>query len=338
MTKDIYLITNNANGKSYVGQSIDAEKRFQAHKRATEDVALHRAINKYGVDKFSLMILESQVEDYNDRERFWIDMLDTQLPNGYNMTPGGEDYPHYAGTEHYSSMLSDEQVAEIRKLLKSTNLKQEEIGKKFGVAQTVVSRINLGSSYFDEHIKYPIRCTISERIQDIRNAIINTKLSFNKIAKIFGVNKSTIMKINSGKIYFDKSFSYPLRINYKKGKLDNECALSEIKRLLEESELTTVEIGKLYGVERITIEHINQGKSYKHNNWDYPLRKRPRIKTALSNEEVNQIIKLLRESDMSFRAIGRQFNVMHNTIQGINNGTTKSYHRDDIDYPIRKRY
>ena len=67
--KDIYVITNDINGKQYVGQSINPEKRFLQHKNlAGKDhySLLHNAMQKYGTEHFSLKILEHKVKDYNE--------------------------------------------------------------------------------------------------------------------------------------------------------------------------------------------------------------------------------------------------------------------------------
>jgi len=43
MTCGIYKIENNINHKIYVGQSRNIERRWQKHKAANEDYALHKA-------------------------------------------------------------------------------------------------------------------------------------------------------------------------------------------------------------------------------------------------------------------------------------------------------
>lgn len=42
------------------------------------------AIQEYGVENFTLEILESDIEDYDEREHYWIEKLNALAPNGYN--------------------------------------------------------------------------------------------------------------------------------------------------------------------------------------------------------------------------------------------------------------
>ena len=91
---NIYCITNTVNNKVYVGKTLlSIEKRFQQHlqdaKKYTER-PLYRAINKYGADKFSILLLE-QVDqsELSVREQYWIAEKDS-YENGYNATRGGD--------------------------------------------------------------------------------------------------------------------------------------------------------------------------------------------------------------------------------------------------------
>lgn len=91
------------NGKSYIGQTVDEEKRKYQHKcnafcKGGRDwnKPFYRAIRKYGWDSFVYEILwEKESEDIetlrtllNKQEIFYISVLDT-FKNGYNSTVGG---------------------------------------------------------------------------------------------------------------------------------------------------------------------------------------------------------------------------------------------------------
>jgi len=83
----IYKITN-PNKKVYIGQSVDIEKRFisykRLHKRNEKLIVLYRSFLKYGVDSHFFEIIElCEVEDLNERERYWQDYLNV-LKQGLN--------------------------------------------------------------------------------------------------------------------------------------------------------------------------------------------------------------------------------------------------------------
>lgn len=88
----IYKITNKINGKSYIGQSIDIERRWKEHRRSIglNKNSLYLDFEKYGIDNFTFEILEEcATEMLNEREHYWIEYYDT-YNNGYNLTQGGD--------------------------------------------------------------------------------------------------------------------------------------------------------------------------------------------------------------------------------------------------------
>lgn len=94
----IYLITNKQNGKVYVGQTrFGSAKRWEWNRRAARggsQVALHRAIRKYGEGAFTISTLETcGVECLDERETAWIEQLGSKSPLGYNQTAGGAGSP-----------------------------------------------------------------------------------------------------------------------------------------------------------------------------------------------------------------------------------------------------
>ena len=76
----------------YVGQTTKStEERFNQH-ASNKKSYIGRAIRKYGVENFSIEILEEcdTCEQLNEREIFWIAELNSKVPNGYNLTDGGD--------------------------------------------------------------------------------------------------------------------------------------------------------------------------------------------------------------------------------------------------------
>ena len=92
MSCGIYKIENLTNHKIYIGQSIEIEKRFVAHKNSKDNFAIHQAIQKYGIENFSFEIIEEcSKEELDDKECFWISHFNSLVPFGYNMIEGGSN-------------------------------------------------------------------------------------------------------------------------------------------------------------------------------------------------------------------------------------------------------
>ena len=97
----VYLITNNVNGKVYVGKTVHTLKeRWRPHlywaKRGFKGMVLYSAIRKYGNEAFSIKELgvANTPEELNALERLQIACHGSTDPRvGYNMTVGGDGGP-----------------------------------------------------------------------------------------------------------------------------------------------------------------------------------------------------------------------------------------------------
>lgn len=123
----IYLITDNTNGKQYVGQTVDTiQHRFQrGHIRSAKRLQRARdekdtkyiCYNEYfygsmlshGIENFSVqMIVEVNDDELDDMEIYFIKEYNTLRPNGYNLTSGGGHFRHHESTK---KIMSDKAVA-----------------------------------------------------------------------------------------------------------------------------------------------------------------------------------------------------------------------------------
>ena len=96
----IYKIKNNINDKIYIGKTMkNINKRFKEHCRDSkrediENIPLYKAMNKYGIENFSVELIEECEDDIlSQREIYWIEYYGS-FKYGYNATLGGDGKPY----------------------------------------------------------------------------------------------------------------------------------------------------------------------------------------------------------------------------------------------------
>jgi group I intron endonuclease len=99
-----YIITNKQNGKSYVGITTrKIARRWYEHCYLGNSCGqlLNKAINKYGIDAFEIQVVASAktISDLKELEKQLIVQYQTKVPNGYNLTDGGDGLTGYRHTE-----------------------------------------------------------------------------------------------------------------------------------------------------------------------------------------------------------------------------------------------
>lgn len=132
----IYKIQNLINNKIYIGQTSQKypNSRWSAHKREAQngnDRPLYRAIRKYGIDNFQFIIMLKNIP--NDKldyyERLWISKMNTQTPNGYNISPGGgvlrgKDNPMYGKPSPFRGIKRPEISEMMKKCMNNPEVKK----------------------------------------------------------------------------------------------------------------------------------------------------------------------------------------------------------------------
>jgi group I intron endonuclease len=206
----IYKITNTVSGKCYIGESKekDVANRWKAHIRTIDKSkgcpALRDAVKKYGWDKFKFEILIICFdEDGFKYETYYIKKFNSQVPNGYNITPGGEG-GGFIGKKHteetkqrisnyFKEYYSDPENRKKTSLLVKESMKGINISErmrnseKWKKAKERMSELRKGKT-LTEDIKQKIRESVLKYYNDNPNREnIKKKLS-EKISEYYKNN------------------------------------------------------------------------------------------------------------------------------------------------------
>ena len=163
----IYKITNKVNGKSYIGQTrYTIEFRWKQHIHKKDNTYFHNAIHKYGIENFSIEILEEcNINDLNSKEIFYIAKYNT-FDRGYNLTIGGDgnrrlllDNKYDEIKELYLSGFSSNKIATLYKVDKASIVK---ILKSLGI-KIRSNKLNINHQEFLELVQdYQIGYSLKE--------------------------------------------------------------------------------------------------------------------------------------------------------------------------------
>lgn len=120
-----------------------------------------------------------------------------------------------------------------------------------------------------------------------------------------------------------------------------EEELDNIILLLKEQK-TNVYIGNLYGLHPDTIGKINNGKHYRKEGIEYPIRKNRGITeynekyNSFSKEQLDTALYLLRTTKLTSGQISKQTGISVTVITSLNNGRHPYCKLVDLTFPVRK--
>ena len=148
----IYLITNQVNGKQYVGQTAKTtEERWQGHIKEAysykssngtrkKSNVIDVAIAKYGAENFAVEEIECcLLSVIDDREIHWIQKYDCCVldgkEKGYNVSRGGKGFRQY--------LLDEKEIARLY----YSGMSASELAKKFNTASDTIQSILVKNGY-----------------------------------------------------------------------------------------------------------------------------------------------------------------------------------------------
>lgn len=221
----IYKIVNKINNKVYIGQSININRRIKEHfwkaqceKDVSYNSALHSAIRKYGKENFKWEVIEEcEIEEIDEKEKYYIQFYNSLTPNGYNILEGGQKFRAESnrckkcGTiiskntknnlcrECYIQSLRKDRptVEELKQILLDNNGNFTKVGKLFGVTDNSIRKWcknydlpTHSSDYKPKKEKLP--CKIAVNQIDIETGqIIQTFESAMAAARFLGKSKGS---------------------------------------------------------------------------------------------------------------------------------------------------
>lgn len=198
MAGTIYLVTNTLNGKQYVGQTIVAGNDIGHGKLMT------KAYAKHGKRNFTYELLCGNITTrptLNFIERFWISVINSQVPNGYNIENGGS-------SKGKTAESTKEKLRQIATGFKHT----EETKRKIAIASAnrsaeTKAKLSLAKTgrTFTEEVKAKIaesnkgQKRSAETCKRIGLSKTGTKASAETRAKMSAAHKARYAKINQQK-------------------------------------------------------------------------------------------------------------------------------------------
>lgn len=186
----IYFLLNTINGKMYVGQTTNLKKRINEHKRG--DQYVDRAIKKYGWTNFRCRVIKkcASKAEMDTWEKFFIILLNTKRPNGYNLTDGGEGTTGQIHSSETRVKMSLKHKGIPFSAEHCANISASRKGKKFSPKHcTNISATHRSNS--------PFKNLIAE--------IDKQNFSYKRLAKLLGLSDTALSRKMRGIYNFSES-------------------------------------------------------------------------------------------------------------------------------------
>jgi group I intron endonuclease len=239
-TYEVYKITNLINNKLYIGITNQGFKtRWYKHCSDSihgSEFPLHNALRKYGIDNFSVEVLEvcETIDQLKQQERYWITELKSRTTeNGYNLTDGGD------GT--FGRKHSDETKDKIR---------QKALGRKLSLETNLLRSLN---NYQNKEVAQ----------HDLEGNFIKTFRSASIAAREINGNSNSIALCAKGKYKQSGGYIWKYTGNIPERIIQPNIIKEKIKRVTsEEVKQKISESNKLsWTEERKTKQSVNNPKN-----------------------------------------------------------------------------
>lgn len=202
----VYTLINNVTGDAYVGSAVDLNSRLRDYwqvwyQRDRGNTLIVRAMLKYGIENFSIGILEfTEAEEAVRAEQYWIDTLKPV----YNILPIAA-----------SSMGYKHRAEDIEKISKAMTGKPRSgsVRDEMSVRQSGASNTFYGQKHTDE-AKAKLRLVALSRTSDPKPGSVTTVhdnvtglttkyKSIRAVTRLLGCSIATVKNFD-GKLYRDR--------------------------------------------------------------------------------------------------------------------------------------
>jgi group I intron endonuclease len=194
----IYVIENLTNGKMYIGQTLNPDFRWKKHKKASLDCPyLHRAIRKYGRKNFDFSLIQNcmTLEEANIQEAYWITVLRTLSPQGYNLKEGGLggglDSPETREKKRLAKLGENNSFYGHRHSEESkTQISESKKGKKLQISEEDLLRRKTQRTFLGKSHSTDSRSRMSDAQSGEKHNFFGRKHSPETLQKMSQVRKS----------------------------------------------------------------------------------------------------------------------------------------------------
>lgn len=206
----LYKLTNSVNGKVYIGITTRTlHNRWIRHKSSANtgsQCPIHRAIRKYGVDKFIVEVLSTftNIQELKEAEIRYISIYESNdSTKGYNLTRGGDGT---MGRTH-SKETRDRIKLGVRKAIQDGRMFTDQWYKNMradrktrrGVPLSATHKANISKSMKGKSKNYICGNPVSVDQFTKTGTFIQTFASYSEAAKHTGGDRSDIMRCCQGK-------------------------------------------------------------------------------------------------------------------------------------------
>jgi len=300
MCMGIYKITSKLDGKVYVGGTKNLRKRKSGHfstlkRKVHKNNELQRAYDIYGKENFVFEVLElvEDANNLNEKENYWTNELQSNVEGfGYNKRPV------YVDT-NLGIRYDEKQKKTI-----SIGRKGKGTGKRYHSPETVKLKSEMCKAQNLE--QYKTEETEIRRLKNLRGTICDVP--------ILEIHKQAISIHNKG----EQNGSAKL----------TEDKVLEILELLKIGKMSVVKIAELYDICHKVVYNIKAGKSWMHITQPFikengPLgkqRKQKSMQSKLTENQVIEIIDILRERKATHKQLAERYKVSKSHISLIARG------------------